>query len=71
VMFRCCFCGRKVSSPKVFIGVFAVGSTCAKRAGLLDRARKKTGVLRLAKPNIGARRADPQTLDLFAEVEHA
>ena len=70
MMFRCCFCGRKVSSPKVFIGVFAVGSTCAKRAGLLELARKKSGVLRLARPSIGARRADPETMDLFAEVAH-
>ena len=69
-MFRCCFCGRKVSSPKVFIGVFAVGSTCAKRAGLLELARKKSGVLRLARHTAVARRPDPETLDLFAEVEH-
>lgn len=71
MMFRCCFCGRKVSSPKVFIGVFAVGSTCAKRAGLLELASKKAGALRLARPSTGPRRADPETLDLFAEVANA
>ena len=69
-MFRCCFCGRKVSSPKVFIGVFAVGSTCAKRAGLLELARKKSGAPRLAGRVAVAHRPDPETLDLFAEVEH-
>ena len=68
MMFRCCFCGRKVSSPKVFIGVFAVGSTCAKRAGLLELARKKSGALRLARHTAVAHRPDPETLDLFAEV---
>ena len=70
-MFRCYFCGRKVSSPKVFIGVFAVGSTCAKRAGLLELARKKSGAPRLAGRVAVAHRPDPETLDLFAEVEHA
>ena len=39
----------------------------------MELARKKAGALRLARPSIGQRRADPETLDLFAvaEVEHA
>jgi len=55
----------------VYVGALPIGPTCARKAGLLERARKKAGALRLAKPSIGLRRPDPQTLDLFAEVEHA
>lgn len=68
---RCAFCNRPMLAAAVFVGANPIGPTCARKAGLLELARKKSGVLRLAKPNIGARRADPQTLDLFAEVEHA
>lgn len=53
------------------IGALPIGPTCARKAGLLELARKKSGVLRLAKPSTVARKADPETLDLFAEVEHA
>ena len=53
------------------IGAMPIGPTCARKAGLLERERKKSGVLRLAKPSTSLRRPDPQTLDLFAEVEHA
>ena len=54
----------------VFVGANPIGPTCARKAGLLERARKKAGALRLARPSAGLRRPDPQTLDLFAEVEH-
>ena len=53
------------------IGAMPIGPTCARKAGLLELARKKAGVLRLARPCTGPRRADPETLDLFAEAEHA
>ena len=33
----------------VFVGANPIGPTCARKAGLLERARKKSGVLRLAK----------------------
>jgi hypothetical protein len=55
----------------VYVGALPIGPTCARKAGLLELARKKSGVLRLAKPSTSPRRPDPQTLDLFAEVEHA
>jgi len=54
----------------VFVGAMPIGPTCARKAGLLELVRKKAGALRLARPSIGQRRADPETLDLFAEVEH-
>ena len=68
---RCAFCNRPMMAAAVFVGAMPIGPTCARKAGLLEMARKKAGVLRLARPSIGVRRADPQTLDLFAEVEHA
>ncbi|PTT39838.1 hypothetical protein DBR23_10035 [Acidovorax sp. HMWF018] len=60
-----------MAQAAVMIGALPIGPTCARKAGLLELARKKSGVLRLAKPSAGPRRPDPQTLDLFAEVEHA
>ena len=66
---RCAFCNRPMQAAAVFVGAMPLGPTCAKRAGLLELARKKAGVLRLAKPSTSLRRPDPQTLDLFAEVE--
>ena len=68
---RCAFCNRPMMAAAVFVGAMPIGPTCARKAGLLEMARKKAGALRLARPSIGVRRADPQTLDLFAEVEHA
>lgn len=67
---RCAFCNRPMLAAAVFVGAMPIGPTCARKAGLLELARKKAGALRLARPSIGQRRADPQTLDLFAEVEH-
>lgn len=67
---NCAFCNRPMLAAAVFVGAMPIGPTCARKAGLLERARKKTGVLRLAGPSTSLRRPDPQTLDLFAEVEH-
>lgn len=68
---RCAFCNRPMLAAAVLVGALPIGPTCARKAGLLELARKKSGVLRLAKPSTGPRRPDPQTLDLFVEVEHA
>ena len=68
---RCAFCNRPMMAAAVFVGAMPIGPTCARKAGLLEMARKKAGVLRLARPSIGQHRPDPETLDLFAEVEHA
>ena len=68
---RCAFCNRPMQAAAVFVGAMPIGPTCARKAGLLELARKKAGALRLARPSIWQRRPDPETLDLFAEVEHA
>ena len=67
---RCAFCNRTMLAAAVFVGAMPIGPTCARKAGLLELARKKAVVLRLARPSTGPRRTDPETLDLFAEVEH-
>ena len=67
---RCAFCNRPMLAAAVFVGAMPIGPTCARKAGLLELARKKAGALRLARPSIGVRRADPETLDLFAEDAH-
>ena len=67
---KCAFCNRPMLAAAVFVGANPIRPTCARKAGLLELARKKSGALRLARTSIGARRAGPETLDLFAEVEH-
>ena len=52
------------------IGALPIGPTCARKAGLLELARKKSGALRLARRAAVTHRPDPETLDLFAEVRH-
>ena len=70
-MTNCALCGRLTLKPAVLIAGHPVGPTCAKRAGLLELSRRRGG---LVFP-VGGRKAlpkrDTQTLDLFAEVNHA
>jgi hypothetical protein len=44
---KCALCGRSMRQPAVTIGALGIGPTCARKAGLIDLARKKTGMLRL------------------------
>ena len=67
---RCAFCNRSMQAAAVFVGALPIGPTCARKAGLLELERKKAGALRLARHTAVARRPDPETWDLFAEVEH-
>lgn len=67
---KCAFCNRPMLQAAVLIGALPIGPTCARKAGLLELARKKSGVLRLSRPCTRLSQPDPQTLDLFAEVEH-
>lgn len=63
---RCVLCGR-TTQPAVMLADKAVGPKCAKKAGLLERARRGQGQVRLF--NAPRRPADPKTLDLFATEE--
>jgi len=43
----CALCGRPMLNPAVMIGQMGVGPKCAKKAGLLEPARRGAGYLRL------------------------
>ena len=63
---RCALCGRPVLNPVVLIGQLPVGPRCARRAGLVELARKKVGSLSI--PRITFKRPAPQqNLELFSE----
>ena len=65
---HCVLCGRPVLNPAVLIGQLPVGPKCARRAGLVELARKRTGSLSLPKVRF-TRPASSETMDLFAEIE--
>lgn len=68
---RCALCGRPLEAAAIFIGNLAVGPVCAKRHGLVAKARKRYGVLWVAPqnvPKVGRARPDQRTLDLFEGV---
>ena len=62
---NCILCGRR-TKPAVMLADKAVGPKCAKKAGLLERARRNQGQVRLF--TALRRPADPKTLELFPEV---
>lgn len=63
----CALCGRPMDQAAVLIGTLPVGPTCARKAGLMPLAQRKTGLVipvlrrKLVKPQ------HPQTPDLFEE----
>lgn len=69
---RCAFCGKPMQSAAILIGHQPVGPTCAKNAGLMDKARKGVGALRLAgaAAHRSRIRSDNQlALDLVGEAD--
>ena len=63
---RCCLCGRSMRQPAVLIGQMGVGPRCARRAGLLEPARKRLGLLTLVKGR--AQRQEDGQMDLELEA---
>lgn len=43
---NCALCGRSMNAAAVLIGQYPVGPKCARRAGLMPLAIKKTGAIR-------------------------
>lgn len=64
---NCVLCGHP-TKPAVMLGNHAVGPKCARRAGLIERAKKRQGYVRLF--DRARAPADPRTRDLF-ETEAA
>lgn len=65
---HCALCGRVTLHPAVMIGTYPVGPKCARRAGLMPMATRKTG---LVVPVTGRRsvpKVDTRTRDLFGEA---
>jgi hypothetical protein len=63
----CALCGRPTLNPAVMIGQLPVGLKCARRAGLIEAARKRVGQLSLPRTRF-KRPVYPETMELF-EVE--
>lgn len=65
--FTCSLCGRAMRQPAVLIGNLGVGPRCARRANLLEPARKRQGLLTLVKGR--AQRSEDGQMDLMLEVQ--
>lgn len=65
-LWSCAICGRSTAKPAVLIGSEAIGPTCARRAGLIQAAKKsgKASRVRLFARST-ALREDMRTRDLF------
>jgi hypothetical protein len=64
----CALCGRPMDQAAVMIGAMPVGPTCAKRAGLMTLAKRKSGLVFPAVRRHIEKPDQPQTRDLFDEV---
>lgn len=62
----CALCGRGMHQAAVTIGNLPVGPVCAKRAGLLELARKKSGLV-FPVVRRQAVQPRPETMELFPE----
>ena len=68
-VWSCAICGRSTAKPAVLIGSEAIGPTCARRAGLIQTAKKvgKASRVQLFARST-AKRGDMRTRDLFEEA---
>ncbi len=64
----CALCGRPMDQAAVLIGSHPVGPKCAKRAGLMELAKRKSGLVLPAMRWKVVKVQYPQTGDLFDEV---
>lgn len=65
---HCALCGRPMDKAAVMIGAMPVGPTCARKAGLIELSKRKSG---LVFPVVGRKstpKDDQATRDLFEEV---
>ena len=63
---HCALCGRPVLNPAVLVGREPVGPKCARRAGLVELARRKVGSLSVPRTKF-KQPAAPSNLELFPE----
>ena len=66
---KCVLCNRRLLSAAVTIGNMPVGPVCARRAGLMPLAARKTGAVRPGPAyKRSATRQELDQLDLFEGV---
>lgn len=64
----CALCGRD-TLPAVFIGLEAVGPTCARKSGLLALAKKGGARVTLSGYRRTPKAQGPQNMELFEDQE--
>lgn len=65
---HCALCGRVTLHPAVLIGTYPVGPKCARRAGLVPLASRKTGLVAPVNARRVTPKRDTRTRDLFQEA---
>ncbi len=66
---KCVLCNRRLLSAAVTIGNMPVGPVCARRAGLMPLAARKTGAVRPSPAyKRSATRQELDQLDLFEGI---
>jgi len=66
---RCALCSRSMKAPAVLIGSMPVGPRCARRAGLMPLAGKRSGLVRPGPAYRNhATRQEIDQMDLFEGV---
>lgn len=64
----CALCGRPMIQAAVLIGNYPVGPKCARRAGLLPLAKRKSGLVFEVPRKTTSQSSCPMTPDLFDEA---
>lgn len=65
---HCALCGRPMNQAAVLIGAMGVGPTCARKAGLIELSKRKSGLVFPVAGRKSTPKDDRRTMDLF-EVE--
>lgn len=65
---HCALCGRPMDKAAVMIGAMPVGPTCARKAGLIELSKRKSGMVFPVAGRKSTPKDDRKTMDLFDEV---
>lgn len=65
---HCALCGRPMNQAAVMIGAMPVGPTCARKAGLIELSKRKSGLVFPVAGRKSTPKDDRKTMDLFDEV---
>lgn len=61
----CALCGRRMEKAAVMIGAMPVGPTCARKAGLIELSKRKSGLVFPVAGRKIEKAPQAQTLDMF------